>query len=715
MFKNRENINKLLFPIITLALIFLILTVSLVSFKYSKSQSLSKLEKGIILATKLSKLLHETQIERGMTAGFISSNGKKFNKQLEIQRENTDQRMMELNRFIKKSNILNISKEIRKNLNQAFIHIRKLKLIREQIANLSINTKDAITYYIELNNIYLETIVEVSKISELPNITQNIVAYSNFLYSSENAGIERALGTTILTNNKLKQNKINEFNSLIVKQKLYNDIFLKYASDKFKAYYKKHFIGDSIKKVNQMRKEILCYKESEIEKIEINDWFYNITEKINKLKDIDDYLSDEVILSIKKELNKTQNELIVFVILNIASIVIFTIMIMLILNLVKSKARLSKIIDKYIISSSTDLKGVITDVSQAFCDISGYTKKELIGKPHNIIRDPDMPASAFKDMWLTIKAGDVWKGQVKNCKKDKGYYWVDANIEPLFNRNGDIESYMAIRIDITSKVDLEGEIEKNKQQNNLMMHQSRLAQMGEMISMIAHQWRQPLSAISSTSGAINLKSQLGILDSETTIKLSNKISEYSEHLSKTIDDFREFFKSNKEKHNTSYNELVESVLAIVETSLTTKNIKLITNLNCDKNLYTYPNEIKQVILNLIKNSEDVLLDKLKSLEISKDENKEFTPTIIIESNNGILTISDNGDGVREDIIDKVFDPYFSTKTKKDGTGLGLYMSKTIIEEHCGGQLTVYNNEMTDANGIVSNGAVFTIIIGNNNG
>jgi len=715
MFKNRENINKLLFPIVTLALIFLILTVSLVSFKYSKSQSLAKLENGIILATKLSKLLHETQIERGMTAGFISSNGKKFNKQLSIQRENTDQRIVELNRFIKKSNILNISKEIRKNLNQAFIHIKKLKLIREQVGNLSINTKNAITYYIELNNLYLKTIVEVSKISELPNITQNIVAYSNFLYSSENAGIERAVGTTILTNDKLEQNKINEFNSLIVKQKLYNDIFFKYASDEFKAYYKKHFIGDSIKKVNQMRTTILCYKESDIEKIEINDWFYNITKKINKLKEIDDYLSDEVISSIKKELKGTQNELMIFVILNIASIVIFTIMILLILNLVKSKARLSKIIDKYIISSTTDLKGIITEVSQAFCDISGYTKKELIGKPHNIIRNPDMPSSAFADMWSTIKAGNIWKGQVKNRKKDNGYYWVDANIEPLFNKNGDIESYMAIRIDITSKVDLEGEIEKNKQQNNLMMHQSRLAQMGEMISMIAHQWRQPLAAISSTSGAINLKSQLGILDSETTIKLSNKISEYSEHLSKTIDDFREFFKSNKEKNDTSYNELVESVLGIVETSLTTKNIKLITNLNCDKKLYTYPNEIKQVILNLIKNSEDILLDKQKDIKTTIDKHKEFIPTIIIESNNGILTISDNGGGVREDIIDKVFDPYFSTKTKRDGTGLGLYMSKTIIEEHCAGKLSVYNNEMTDSNGTVSNGAVFTIMIGNNDG
>ena len=243
-----------------------------------------------------------------------------------------------------------------------------------------------------------------------------------------------------------------------------------------------------------------------------------------------------------------------------------------------------------------------------------------------------------------------------------------------------------------AKIDLQ---EKQMQ----LQQQSRHAQMGEMISMIAHQWRQPLAAISSTSSAINLKAKLKKLDSDTAIELSDKISNYSQHLSQTIDDFREFFKPNKEKVEVNYTQLIKSVLDIIQVSIKNKNIRLEQELNCEDRFFTYPNEIKQVLLNLIKNAEDVLLEK----EIKN-------PCIKIKSfkekDKLILEISDNAGGIPKDIIDKIFDPYFSTKTKKDGTGLGLYMSKTIIEGHCNGKLNVKNDDF---------GAVFTIVLGVDNG
>ena len=251
------------------------------------------------------------------------------------------------------------------------------------------------------------------------------------------------------------------------------------------------------------------------------------------------------------------------------------------------------------------------------------------------------------------------------------------------------------------KSEVEEAIKDTKRKENLLQQQSRLAQMGEMISMIAHQWRQPLAAISSTSGSITLKAKLNKLDKDTAIELSKKISEYSQHLSLTIDDFREFFKTNKEKKKTTYDEMIQSVLGIIEISIKNRKINIIKQLK-SKNIFdTHPNEIKQVILNLIKNAEDVLLEK----EIKN-------PTITITTKDNILSISDNGGGVPKDIIDKIFDPYFSTKTKKDGTGLGLYMSKTIIEEHCGGSLSVSNDVIIDQDGKPSSGAVFTIELRN---
>ena len=149
-----------------------------------------------------------------------------------------------------------------------------------------------------------------------------------------------------------------------------------------------------------------------------------------------------------------------------------------------------------------------------------------------------------------------------------------------------------------------------------------------------------------------------------------------------------FLKQIKRKKEITYTELIYSVLGIIEISIENKNITIVKDFKSTTVFNSYPNELKQVILNLLKNAEDALI-----------ENKTLNPTIYITTNGSTLSISDNAGGVPPEIIDKIFDPYFSTKTQKDGTGLGLYMSKTIIEEHCEGTLTVTNNNQ---------GAVFSI-------
>jgi len=201
--------------------------------------------------------------------------------------------------------------------------------------------------------------------------------------------------------------------------------------------------------------------------------------------------------------------------------------------------------------------------------------------------------------------------------------------------------------------------------------------------MIAHQWRQPLAAISATSASIELKASLNHLDNNTAIQKAQDISSFSQHLSKTIDDFRNFFKPNKQKEETSYDELITSIFKIIAVSIENKNIKLIEELNCHDTFISYPNELKQVILNLIKNAEDVLIEK-------QIENPYIKISTYKENDKHILEISDNGGGVSKDIINHIFTPYFSTKTQTEGTGLGLYMSKTIIDEHCNGELSTMN-------------------------
>ena len=308
-------------------------------------------------------------------------------------------------------------------------------------------------------------------------------------------------------------------------------------------------------------------------------------------------------------------------------------------------------------------------------EIFGFTKEEMIGS-NNLL---NIIPLKYKNLH-TIASNLYFK-----TAKSKGILGSTLELEAL-RKDGKI---IPIRISFGTNhcqdnpivVANISDITAEKQQAQIMLQQSRLAQMGEMISMIAHQWRQPLSAISATSGNLTLKAKLDMLDNDTAVELGEKISQYAQHLSATIDDFRDFFKPNKEVIEITYTELVQSVLSIIEDSIHTKNIKLKQNLQSEGILSTYPNEIKQVILNLIKNAEDILLEK----EIEH-------PTITIETQDNILIVKDNAGGVPTDIIEKIFDPYFSTKTQKDGTGLGLYMSKTIIEEHCGGSLKVYNDE-----------------------
>ena len=242
---------------------------------------------------------------------------------------------------------------------------------------------------------------------------------------------------------------------------------------------------------------------------------------------------------------------------------------------------------------------------------------------------------------------------------------------------------------------VDDEVSRNREKDKQLLSQSRQAQMGEMLSMIAHQWRQPLAAISSTSSGLELKAILGKADSELVIKSAKNISKYSQHLSETINDFRDFFKPAKESEEISFKEIIESVMGIVHVSIENQNIQVIREIQTQEKFKTYTNELKQVLLNLIKNSEDALLEK----EI---KNPFIKIVSYKEGSSFILEVSDNAGGISEDVIDNIFDPYFSTKLEKNGTGLGLYMSKTIIEDHCGGTINIVNDSL---------GALFRIKLG----
>lgn len=337
------------------------------------------------------------------------------------------------------------------------------------------------------------------------------------------------------------------------------------------------------------------------------------------------------------------------------------------------------IVDKNVIMSRTDARGIIMSVSSAFCKISGYESFELIGKSHNIIRHPDMTKKFFTDMWDTIKSGNIWQGEIKNRKKNGETYWVKTTIHPNFDHSGNIVSYDAIREDITSQIEL-------KNQQNLLVEQSKSAAMGEMISMIAHQWRQPLQAVSILIQKLPLLKMVnGDISDEMLEDVVKQVSSQLDYMSKTIDDFRDYFKPNKRKEEVYIKEIIEKSMDFLAYLFKINSIKVNYQNNSNSSVEIYLNEIVQVFINLAKNSCDAMIEK-------NIENRVITITTYENEKSLIVEFEDNAGGIKNDVLGKIFDPYFSTKNNKNGTGLGLYMSKTIIEEHSGGKIDVYNTD-----------------------
>lgn len=238
------------------------------------------------------------------------------------------------------------------------------------------------------------------------------------------------------------------------------------------------------------------------------------------------------------------------------------------------------------------------------------------------------------------------------------------------------------------------ELEKNREQEQLLIQKSRFIALGEMISNIAHQWRQPLSELSSILMSIKFKHNMNSLDYDTMEKKSKEAECVLEYMSRTIDDFRNFFMPKKEKEEFLLLDAVNSAITIVSSTLINSDIKL--NIKIDNNLVlnTYLNEFQQVILNIVTNAKDHLVEK---------QIKNGWIKIYSSNKNNILSlvIEDNAGGIEVEPKNKIFEPYFSTKHDSNGTGIGLYMSKIIVDKNMKGKLKVRNT---------LNGAKFIIIL-----
>ncbi|MFA6740038.1 MAG: transporter substrate-binding domain-containing protein [Arcobacteraceae bacterium] len=239
------------------------------------------------------------------------------------------------------------------------------------------------------------------------------------------------------------------------------------------------------------------------------------------------------------------------------------------------------------------------------------------------------------------------------------------------------------------------------QKENILNQQSKMAAMGEMIENIAHQWRQPLSLISTAATGAKLRKDFESLSDADFYEAMDIINNSAQHLSNTIDDFRNFFSNEKESSFFDINIPIEKVLYLVSSKLKNRNIEIVKNTQ-EIIILGLVNEFIQVLLNVINNAVD-------ALEEIDSKNKFIFIDIYKEKDTLILKIKDNAGGIKEEIMDRIFEPYFTTKYKSQGTGIGLYMSNEIIKKHMNGDISVSNKKYLYEN-INYNGAEFKIVL-----
>jgi methyl-accepting chemotaxis protein len=312
--------QKLILIMLIPLLVVILLAAKLAVDSFSTSKNLRSLENVVVLSTKIGALVHETQKERGMTAGFLGSSGEKFKVELPTQRINVDEKLKDLNSFFDVFNKNDYSPEFLENLNAGLKKLENLSDTRSGVTSLSLNAALAIAYYTDLNKLLLNVIGSITKLSNSATVSQQLVSYMSFLLSKERAGIERAVGTNTFAKDSFGVGMKAKFYTLIAEQDAYMDSFLKVSDSKIVQFYETTLKANSIEEVERIRK-IALYSDIETKfGIDANHWFKEITEKINLLKKVEDHISQTLVITIDNEMNNANQNMIVFGLLSIFGI-----------------------------------------------------------------------------------------------------------------------------------------------------------------------------------------------------------------------------------------------------------------------------------------------------------------------------------------------------------------------------------------------------------
>ncbi len=358
-----------------------------------------------------------------------------------------------------------------------------------------------------------------------------------------------------------------------------------------------------------------------------------------------------------------------------------------------------------------DIEGKCTFINKSALEMIGYAEAEVLGfNQHRLFHYSHRDYSEYAEddcpIFQTLTDGLARESEDAFVAKNGAPFDIYLKVSPILQNKAVIGAVAVFR-DITEKKQMEenlrsinrhlhetikAETEKRLEQEKLLIQQSKMASMGEMVGAIGHQWRQPLNALGLYIQDLLMAYKYGELDEKYLQEHKTATMGLIHTMSNTIDDFRNFFSTNKQKEEFCVEDAIKDVLKILSAQLKINNIEVLFDEE-QKHLYgCYKNELKQVLLNIIANAKDALVElkpQNSFIKISLEQTEEKL----------LVTLEDSAGGIPENIIDKIFDAHFTTKPEDKGTGIGLYMSKEIVENSLGGKLLVENTQ---------NGAKFSI-------
>ena len=329
----------------------------------------------------------------------------------------------------------------------------------------------------------------------------------------------------------------------------------------------------------------------------------------------------------------------------------------------------------------TDKNGRISEVNRAFKSITGYSYDDAIGNNMSLLKSGLHSDDFYQEMWHGLQVNLRWAGKVYNKKKNGEEYTSFLTISTINNNEGIIQNYIGIFTDISDVLRYEKEL---REKDIILIQQSKMAAMGEMIDNIAHQWKQPLNLISLSNGLIKLSQEYEMIASkQEVLEAIDHIDNEVKHLSTTIDDFRNFFKPDKTKREFLIENCIASLIILIQSRLKKQSIQIIKKISTSK-ICSIENELVQVLMNIVNNAIDALGERpLDSKYICIETYKEKESLYI--------SIKDNAGGIPLEIQEQIFESRFTTKEEGKGTGIGLYMSRQIMES-LGGTLICENVE-----------------------